>query len=159
MQETVSGHRFRIFHHSQVAGQGEAGWGSAGCLGVWLPLPGQWFLEDKGPFPRKRMGSAPVRTSLGCGMARGQPCSEARERDPQDPFRPQAPLTQRRSWMFHMESLRLRYASQARKWTTLARPLFKACRCLCDHNTHLLKQVPKFILSAIDFCYQWLLKV
>ena len=78
MQETVSGYKLRIFHHYP----GGRVWGRQAVveLAAWgfdaTPWPG--FLEDQGPFPCRRMGSAPGSTGPGSGMAWEQPCPQAR---------------------------------------------------------------------------------
>lgn len=71
---------------------GEAGYGGAGCGGVELavgvfscPLPGQRFLEDKGPFPCKRMGSAPGSLSLGTGRDGDSPAQRPEQGAPKIP--------------------------------------------------------------------------
>lgn len=86
MQETVSGYKFRIFHHCP----GGRVWGRPAVVelavgGFSCPLPGKRFLEDKGPFQCKRMGSAPGSLCLGSGMDGGSPTQRPEQGAPKIP--------------------------------------------------------------------------
>lgn len=73
MQETVSEYKFGIFHHyTGGRARGRQAVVQLAARGS-MPLPGPGFLEDQGPFPRRRVGSAPGSPGPGSGTVENSP--------------------------------------------------------------------------------------
>lgn len=158
MQETVSGYKFRIFHHCP----GGRAWGRLAVVelaagGFSCPHPGQRFLEDKGPFPRKSTGSAPGSLSLGSGMDADSPAQRLEQGVPKIPVA---------SGLWHSGgnggfARRFRYTSKA-CWPATCWPCTTTFQMHEDAFATRIRihlRVTKFILPGIHFFYQWLVKI
>lgn len=106
MQETVSGYKFRTFHHCP----GGRVWGRqavvelAACwFGCPSPVNSSW--KTRAHFHAKRWALPQGAQALVLGW-RGDSLAEARAGDPPNPLWFQAPVTQQRQWKF---AWRLRY--------------------------------------------------
>lgn len=99
MQETVSGYKFRIFHHCP----GGRAWGRLAVVelaagGVQLPSPWSTVPGRQGPISTQKYGLCPREPEPWFWDGCRQPCPEASAGGPQDPcgFRPVAQRRQRR---------------------------------------------------------------